>query len=158
MHRFTSIIAALVLLAIPAFADTNSTPANVGSDEAAWSQHVVDTFKVLQEQQQDTQRAIQQAREEAQAEAKRSNAALESRLAQLEQTVSNQHVREINSLNSTHRATLKSIFILGGAGLLGLVVFGLAVLRAVNRRPATVPGWRPGSTWRPPRRTGPPSG
>lgn len=139
MDKFTRrLIIAILLLASPVIAATNEAPASVDSDEAAWSQHVINTFKVLQEQQQTTTRAVEQAREEARAEAKKSSQALQNRLEQLELTVSNQHVREINSLNKSHKSTMTTVLVIAGVGLVALLFFGTSVLRTVKREVSAV--------------------
>jgi tetratricopeptide (TPR) repeat protein len=116
-----------------AFADTNSTPSEQG---LAWQQHVIQTYQSLQEQQQATQRAVEQARQEAEAAGKRNAEALETGLKRIEQGLNAQREREIESLQNSHRFALTLVGVIAGAGFLGMLVVALFLLRAMNRRVA----------------------
>lgn len=108
------------------------------TEEAIWSQNVINAYKSIQEQHAATMRAVQQAREEAEAAAKRQTDALEARLNQLEQTVIQaavtQRENEKATLAGSQHYTLQVVGLLAGVILLGLLIFAGLILRAVKRR------------------------
>ncbi|HVM59316.1 MAG TPA: tetratricopeptide repeat protein [Verrucomicrobiae bacterium] len=134
--------------------ETNSTPAK---DEAAvgdakLAQHVVQSYQQLQEQQQTLMReieqqrqdaaanarAVEQAREDAAATAKRNNEEVESRLNQIEQSVTAERIREIEVMQSSHRFTLIMVSVFAGAGFFGMLFLSVFLLRIMNRRTETL--------------------
>jgi tetratricopeptide (TPR) repeat protein len=88
----------------------------------------------LQEQQQATLRAVEQARQDSEAAAKRNAEALEARIKQLEAGVNEQRAREIDALQTAHRYTLTIVGIVAGLGFLGMLMVALLLLRSMNRR------------------------
>src|SRR5437899_2167282 len=116
MGKIIFTLIAVILLAGPVFA------AQTNDEEAIWSQNVITAYKSIQEQHAATMRAVQQAREEVEASAKRQNDALEARLKQLEQTVvqsaASQRERDEINLANSHRFTLKAVAWCVAAGLL----------------------------------------
>jgi tetratricopeptide (TPR) repeat protein len=124
----------ILLLAGAAHAATNS----VNDTEAEWTQNVINSYKSLQEQQQATLRAVQEARAEAEASARRQTAELEGRLRQLEQTVTDQRDREVANLHNSHRFTLTVVGVVAGIGFVGLMIVVLLVARSGSRRAANV--------------------
>jgi tetratricopeptide (TPR) repeat protein len=127
-------IAAFVLSGSVCIGQTNLT------EEALWSQSVINAYKSIQEQHQATMRAVQQAREEAEASAKRRTDALEDRLRHLEQTVvqtaTTERDREVATRADSHRFTLIVVGVSAGVGLLGLVLCAGFIVRAIQRRQA----------------------
>lgn len=101
---------------------------------------------ILQEQVRTTQRAVEQAREESQADSKRTADAMAARLNTIEQTLNTQREAELRELQqSTH----KMIIIVGIAtaiGFLAMMVTGFLQVRAasrlteVSRQLAALPG------------------
>ncbi|MCG3147153.1 MAG: hypothetical protein PCFJNLEI_00590 [Verrucomicrobiae bacterium] len=135
MRKINFIVVGVLLLAGGVRgAETNLT------EEALWSQNVINTYKSIQEQHAATMRAVEQARAEAEAEAKRRSAELEARLAQLEQTVvttaAAQREREVANLQSSRQFTLTVIGLFACVGVLGLVVCAIFLVRAIHRRQA----------------------
>jgi tetratricopeptide (TPR) repeat protein len=135
--------------------ETNSAPAakNQASEgDAAWAQHVVQSYQQLQDQQQSLMReieqerqdaaanarAVEQAREDAEAAAKRNSEEVESRLNRIEQSVSAEREREIEVMQSAHRFTLIMVGIFAGAGFFGMLFFAVFLLRIMNRRTETM--------------------
>lgn len=101
---------------------------------------------ILQEQVRTTQRAVEQAREEAQAESKRTADNMTARLNTLEQSLNTQRDQELRDL---HKSTHKMIIIVGLAtavGFLAMMVTGFMQARAasrlteVSRQLAALPG------------------
>jgi len=135
--------------------ETNSAPAakdQPPDSEAAWAQHVVQSYQQLQEQQQSMMReierqrqdaatdarAVEQAREDAEAAAKRNSEEVESRLNRIEQSVTAEREREIEVMQSSHRFTLIMVGIFAGAGFFGMLFFAVFLLRIMNRRTETM--------------------
>jgi tetratricopeptide (TPR) repeat protein len=136
-------------------AETNSTAADKdqpSENDAAWGQHVVQSYQQLQDQQQSMLReieqtrqdaaanahAVEQARQDAESAAKRYNDEMESRLNRIEQSVSAQREREIETLQSSHRFTLIVVGLFAGVGFFGILFFAVFLLRMMNRRTETM--------------------
>jgi tetratricopeptide (TPR) repeat protein len=155
--KFVSAIAVLVFFAALYLcgaalgAETNSTSADkdqTSESDAAWGQHVVQSYQQLQDQQQSmlreieqtrqdaaaNARAVDQARQDAESAAKRYNDEMESRLNRIEQSVSAQREREIETLQSSHRFTLLVVGLFAGVGFFGMLFFAVFLLRVMNRR------------------------
>jgi len=108
--------------------------------------HLLRSVLILQEQVRTTQRAVEQAREEAQVESKRTAESMTARLNTIEQTLNTQRDTELRELQqSTH----KMIIIVGIAtaiGFLAMMVTGFMQVRAasrlteVSRQLAALPG------------------
>jgi tetratricopeptide (TPR) repeat protein len=135
-------LSVVLLVAGRVFA-ADATPTNpVTKDDAILSQQVINAYKSVQEQQEATMRAVQQAREEAAANARKQTEALEARLQRLEQTVNDtaaeQRDRDGSSRRESRRFTLIMFGISAGAAVLAVLVI-VAMLRAVVRRPAVMP-------------------
>ena len=135
-------LAALFFTATVARTETNfvsSATGNSAADEAVWARHVVEVYQQLQEQQQATQRSVETARQEAEAAAKRNTEMLETKLKQLEDAVTAQRQREVETLQSSHRFTLIIAGLFVGVGFFGMLFFGVSLLRSMNRRVAATP-------------------
>jgi tetratricopeptide (TPR) repeat protein len=116
------------------------------------AQHVVQSYQQLQEQQQTlmheveqerqdaaaTAHAVEQAREDAEATAKRNSEEVESRLNQIEQSVTAERSREIEVMQSSHRFTLIMVSVFAGAGFFGMLFLSVFLLRIMNRRTETL--------------------
>lgn len=111
----------------------SSSNTNVAAD-AAWSQHVIQSYEQLQKQQEDTLRAIEQARQDAEAAAKRTAEAMEARFNRIEQAVNAQRDHEIETMQSAHRFTLIVVGIFSGVGFIGMLIIALLLLRTMQRR------------------------
>ncbi len=142
--------ASLIVTATFAFADTNSSPtaAATPSQEEQWAQHVVQSYQQLQQQQQETLKAIQQAREDnaataramedaraaTEAASKHNSEVVEARLKQVEDQMTVQRQQAVEALQESHRFTLTVVSVFAGIGFGGMLLFGLFLLRAMNRR------------------------
>jgi tetratricopeptide (TPR) repeat protein len=158
--RFVSAIAVLFValclsVAAASPTETNSAPvekAEPAESDAAWSQHVVQSYQQLQEQQQSLLReieqarqdaaanahAVEQARQDAEAAAKRAREEMEARLNRIEQSVTTQRDREIEAMQNAHRFTLLIVGIFAGVGFFGMLFFAVFLLRVMNRRTETM--------------------
>src|SRR6266446_1389407 len=88
----------------------------------------------IQEQQQATLHAVEQARQDAEAAAKRNAEAVETRLRQIQDDVNQQRSREVESLQTAHRYTLTVVGIVAGLGFVGILIVALILLRSMSRR------------------------
>src|SRR5205823_3912240 len=107
--------------------DTNAAPTE---EQLALQRNLV----TLQEQQQATLHAIEQARQDAEAAAKRNADAVEIRLRQIQDDVNQQRSREVESLQTAHRYTLTVVGIVAGLGFVGILIVALFLLRSMSRR------------------------
>jgi len=87
----------------------------------------------LQEQLRNTQRAVEQAREEAQADSRRSAEVLAARLNLVEQTLNAQRQHELESLHNSTRTMLMVIGISTGVGFIGVLIAGFMQVRVATR-------------------------
>ena len=157
IRRLVSVVAVFAALylhgaaPITCGAETNSTAADKdqpSENDAAWGQHVVQSYQQIQDQQQSMLReieqtrqdaaanahAVEQARQDAESAAKRYNDEMESRLNRIEQSVSAEREREIDTLQSSHRFTLLVVGLFAGVGFFGMLFFAVFLLRVMNRR------------------------
>ena len=109
------------------WAETNTVP----TEEQLALQRDLAT---LQEQQQATIHAVELARQDAEAAAKRNADAMEIRLKQIEESVNQQRIRELESMQTAHRYTLTVVGIVAGLGLVGILIVALLLLRSMSRR------------------------
>jgi tetratricopeptide (TPR) repeat protein len=128
---FMVVAAALLIMAPLASAETNTPPAAV---DAASARHPAQSYEELQQQQQATLRAVEQARQDAEAAAKRDAEELNARLKQLEGAVTTQREHELETLRSTNQFTLLIVALFAGGGFCGMLIVALFLLRALNRR------------------------
>jgi tetratricopeptide (TPR) repeat protein len=124
-------IVVLNVAATSVLAQTNSV---APAEESAREQQIVLLYKALHDQQQATLHAVEQARQEAEAAAKRNVEVLEGRLQQIENEVSAQRERERESLQQSHRFTLIVVGVIVAMGFVGIVLLALFLIRLVNRR------------------------
>ena len=102
--------------------------------EDAWARHVIQNYQDLQQQQQAALRAIENARLDSEAAARRNAEAMEARLKQIEEVVTTQRERELATIQGSHHTTLVVVSIFAGVGFCGMLLFALALLRSLNRR------------------------
>jgi tetratricopeptide (TPR) repeat protein len=95
------------------------------------------SYEQLLEQQTATLRAVEAARSEAEATAKRNAEALEVRLRQIEQEANATRQRELEAMQAGHRFTLTLVGVFAGVGFLGLLIVTVSLVRAMNRRGLT---------------------
>lgn len=124
----------LCVLATIARAEPVSASKTNATDDAIWSQHVIQSYEQLQKQQEDVLRSIEQARQDAEATTKRNAEAMEARLNRIEQAVSAQREHEIETMQSAHRFTLIVVGIFAGVAFVGMLIFALLLLRTMQRR------------------------
>ncbi len=90
-------------------------------------------FLIVQDQLRTTQRAMEQAREQAQADAKRTEELMSARLNLIEQTLNARRSQEISSLQQSTRTVIIIASIITIAGLLAVVFAGFVQVRAMTR-------------------------
>jgi tetratricopeptide (TPR) repeat protein len=120
---------------ILAGADTNAPPLapKTASEDAEEARRSIQAYLQLQEQMHATQLAVQQAREEAEATARRNNEATAERLKLIEQSLSLQRDQEMRSLQSAQRLILNVAGAFACVAILALLGAGWLQLRAMNR-------------------------
>lgn len=87
---------------------------------------------ILQEQVRTTQRAVEQAREEAQVEAKRTSDAMAARLNTIEQTLNTQREQELRELQKSTHKMLIIVGVATAVGFLAMMVTGFMQMRAAS--------------------------
>jgi tetratricopeptide (TPR) repeat protein len=123
----------VLTLVAPRVVATETNSASAVAD-AALIHQVVQSYEQLQEQQQSVLRALDQARQDAEALSKRNNDAVDARLRRIEDSVNVQRQHELDSLQQSHRFTLIIVGIFAGVGFFGMLFFALFLLRTMNRR------------------------
>jgi tetratricopeptide (TPR) repeat protein len=111
-------------------ADAADVPATAAPDTNAL---LLRSVLLLQEQLRTTQRAVEQAKEEAQAESKRNAEAMAARLKQIEQTLDSQRQQQIESLQRTTRTMLTVVGVITGVGFLAVLFAGVIQVRTMTR-------------------------
>lgn len=107
--------------------ETTAKPAEDSSQQALRS------YLQLQEQLHAALLAIERGREDAEAAAKRNAETVAARLKLIEQAITLQREREMESIQSSNRFLLIVAGIFAGAGFLALLLTSLFQLRAMNR-------------------------
>jgi len=127
-----------ILLAAFSFTPTIARSAETNSASNTANAIAINTLlesnEQLQEQQQAVLRALDQARSDAEALAKRNNEAVDARLRRIEDSVNVQRERELANLQQSHRFTLIIVGIFAGVGFFGMLFFSVFLLRTMNRR------------------------
>ena len=90
-------------------------------------------FLLLQDQLRATQRAVEQARDEAQVEAKRTAEIMAARLNLIEQTLNAQRAQELDSLRRSTRTMLVVVGMITGLGFIAVLFAGFVQVRAMTR-------------------------
>jgi tetratricopeptide (TPR) repeat protein len=132
----------LVALAVPKIlSGADELPAAVGAPPPAASTNtsteaetqMLRSFLLLQDQLRATQRAIEQTREQAQADARRAEELLSVRLNLIEQTLSAQRAQEVASLQQSTRMVTVISLVVTAVGLLAVVFAGFVQVKAMTR-------------------------
>lgn len=140
LSHLTSLAAGLLLIAggtfVPA-AETVPLPlpeATVKTPpEETDTQRAARAYLQLQEQLHAALLAIDQARQEADASARRNVETLTARLKLIEESIATQREAEMASIQGLNRLVLVAVGVFAGIGLLGLFCTGWLQLRAMNR-------------------------
>jgi len=90
-------------------------------------------FLLLQDQLRATQRAVEQAREDAQVESKRNAELMAARLSLIERTLDAQRQQQIESLQRTTRTMLTVVGVITGVGFLAVLFAGVVQVRTMTR-------------------------
>jgi tetratricopeptide (TPR) repeat protein len=90
-------------------------------------------FLLLQDQLRNTQRAVEQGREQAAADARRADDLLTARLNLVEQSLTTQRAQELVALQESTRAVITIASVIMGTGLLVVLFAGFAQVRAMTR-------------------------
>jgi len=90
-------------------------------------------FLLLQDQLRNTQRLVEQGREQASADAKRTDELMTARLSLVEQTLATQRAQELLSLQESTRTVVTIASVITGTGLLVVLFAGFAQVRAMTR-------------------------
>jgi TolA-binding protein len=114
--------------------DTNTTVSsgNTKSTNDVETQ-ALRNFLILQDQLRATQRAVEQTREQVQADARRSEELLAARLNLIEQTFNARRVQEVESLQESTRVVTIMAFAVTGVGLLAVLFAGFVQVKAMTR-------------------------
>jgi len=113
-------------------------PDTAASTSSATSTNDLETqmlrnFLVLQEQLRVTQRAVDQARDQAKEDARHAEELLASRLNLIEQTMNARQAREIESLQKSSQTVTLAAFGVTAMGLIAVVFAGFVQARAMTR-------------------------
>ncbi len=109
---------------------TVDNPTNAASEAQT---QLLRNFLLLQEQLHTTQRAVEQAREEAQTQSRQSSDLMAARLNLIEQTLNIQRQQEADSLQRSTRTMLTVVGIITGVGFLAVLFAGIVQVRAMTR-------------------------
>jgi tetratricopeptide (TPR) repeat protein len=138
LWRLGLILLALALAVPPARSQPGEAPAvppvptpTNATNEAA--EQLLRAFLLLQEQLRNTQKAVEQAREQSKEDAKRYEELVAARLNVLEQTVNNQRTQEIEAIQQSSRTVFVLASIVTAAGLIAVIFAGLVQVRAMTR-------------------------
>jgi tetratricopeptide (TPR) repeat protein len=120
---------------IMAGAETNAPPvaSKTASEDAEEAHRSIQAYLQVQEQLRATQLAVQQAREEAEATARRNSETTGERLKLIEQSLVLQREQEMHSLQSAQRLILNVAGAFASVAMLALLGAGWLQLRAMNR-------------------------
>jgi tetratricopeptide (TPR) repeat protein len=115
---------------------TNSPPQSEANASAA-SQDSLRNYLQIQEQLHNTQVAIEQYRQAAEAAVASNSQALDARLGAMERTLASQQVEELKGRERSERMLLLASGTFAGVGFLVLLIAAFLQLTAVNRLAAT---------------------
>ncbi len=105
-------------------------PTNTVSEAEA---QMLRSFLLLQEQLRTTQRAVEDAREEAQAEARRTAELMSARLNLIEQTLNAQREQELQNLQRSTHTMIIIVGITTAVGFIAVLIAGFMQARAASR-------------------------
>ena len=127
------LVAALVVPSAFSAEPEPAAPPPPTNTPAEMDPQVLRNFLLLQEQLRNTQRAVDQAREQAQADAKRAEELLTARLTAVEQSLNAQRALEISSVQESIRTVILIAIVVTVAGLLAVIFAGFVQVRAMTR-------------------------
>jgi tetratricopeptide (TPR) repeat protein len=110
-----------------------ASPAPAATNNSDNETQLLRNFLLLQDQLRATQRAVEQAREQAQSDARRAEELMAARLNLIEQTLNAQRVQEISALQQSTRTVIVAAGSITVLGLLAVVFAGFAQVRAMTR-------------------------
>jgi tetratricopeptide (TPR) repeat protein len=90
-------------------------------------------FLLLQDQLRNTQRAVEQGREQAASDAKRADDLMTARINLVEQSLTAQRAQELVALQESTRTVITIASVITGTGLLVVLFAGFAQVRAMTR-------------------------
>ena len=115
-------------------------PFGVGPSTLALSNSIAEidaqllkNFLLLQDQLRNTQRAVEQGREQATADARRADDLLTARLNLVEQSLTTQRSQELVAMQESTRTIITIASVITGTGLLVVLFAGFAQVRAMTR-------------------------
>ena len=132
-QKFAALLALLLIPLLAPAADPAPPAATTNVVVMEPDPQLLRSVLILQEQVRTTQRAVEQAREEAQAESKRTADTMSARLNTIEQSLNTQRDQELRDLQ---KSTHKMIIIVGLAtavGFLAMMITGFMQARAASR-------------------------
>lgn len=112
---------------------TAAAPPTPSNGVAEADAQLLRNFLLLQDQLRATQRAVEQARDEAQADSKRTAELMAARLNLIEQTLNAQRAQELDSLRRSTRTMLVVVGIITGVGFLAVLFAGFVQVRTMTR-------------------------
>lgn len=126
------VLLAATLLLCPGLtaAEQDTAP---GTSLTDTNQQLLRNFLLLQDQLRAAQRAIEQAREDAQAESKRNAEMVAARLNLIEQSLNAQRQQQIESLQRTTRTMLTVVGLITGLGFIAVLFAGMIQARTMAR-------------------------
>src|ERR1051325_6214072 len=110
---------------------TAASPATNSAVES--DPQLLKSFLLLQDQLRTTQRAVEQGREQAAAEAKRAEEAMAARLNLVEQSLAAQRAQELASLQESTRTVITIASAITAVGFVIVLFAGVAQVRAMTR-------------------------
>ena len=130
------LVACLALQAQPQPGDSAVIPAAPVVTEVTTNEteaQLLRNFLIVQDQLRATQQAVEKTREQALADAKRSEEALTARLNLIEQTLSSQRATELASMQKSTRTMILLACIITVAGFIAVLFAGFVQARAMIR-------------------------
>lgn len=113
--------------------EANSNTVSSANTEISDAQALLRSNLLVQEQLHNALRAIEQARQDADAAAKRNADIFNERLSQLEKGLAEQRAVDLESMRNSNRSILMAGSILGAVGILALLCTAFFQIRALNR-------------------------
>ena len=112
---------------------TAASVAALSNSIAEIDAQLLKNFLLLQDQLRSTQRALEQGREQAAADAKRIDELMAERLNLVEQSLAAQRAQELVALQESTRTVITIASVITGTGLLIVLLAGFAQVRAMTR-------------------------
>jgi tetratricopeptide (TPR) repeat protein len=127
------LIAAAAGLSGRAQAGADAAPAPPTNTVSEAEAQMLRSFLMLQDQLRTTQRAVEDARDEAQAEAKRTAELMSARLNLIEQTLNAQREQELQNLQRSTHTMIVIVGITTAVGFIAVLIAGFVQARAAMR-------------------------